>query len=443
MTMANAFSGAVPDSLDPQDAALIERRAKVLGPAYRLFYEEPLHLVSGKGIWLQDAQGRSFLDAYNNVASVGHCHPRVVEAIAQQSMKLNTHTRYLHEDIVSYAERLLAKLPSALGHVMFTCTGSEANDLALRIARGATGRQGLIVTSFAYHGVTEAVAQGSPALGSYVRRGAHVRHVPAPDTLRIPEAEQGARLRADIVAAIASMRAEGIEPAAFLVDSLFASDGIYPGSTDFLRPAVELVQAEGALYIADEVQPGFTRTGTHFWGFERHGLSPDIVTMGKPMGNGYPVAGMAVRPEYVAEFGAKSRYFNTFGGNPVAVAAAMAVLDVIEEEGLAAQAVQIGTRLKGGIAAITAGWQRIADVRGAGMFLAVECVTDPASLTPDAAVATALVNELRREHVLISACGPSGNILKIRPPLVMTVEEADIFLERFGLVAQRVRARLG
>ncbi|MAN56129.1 MAG: aspartate aminotransferase family protein [Paracoccus sp. (in: a-proteobacteria)] len=429
MTMINAFDGSGEARLDPQDKALIARRASVLGPAYRLFYEEPLHIQRGKGVWLWDRRGRRYLDAYNNVASLGHCHPRVIEAVSAQLGVLNTHTRYLHEDVVIYAERLLATMPDALGHVMFTCTGSEANDLALRIARSRGGRQGVVVTRLAYHGLTEAVSELSPSLGEFVPRGPRVRLIEAPDGLRVPAADQGARLAADLARAIAGMRAEGIEPAAFIADTIFSSDGLHPEPAGFLRPAVELIRAEGGVFIADEVQPGFARTGEAFWGFTRHGLVPDMVTMGKPMGNGFPVSGVAMRPELVREFGARSRYFNTFGGSPVAAAAGLAVLDVIRDEGLQDNALRIGAFLKAGLDRIAARHEAIGDVRGAGLFLAVECVTRRETNAPDAALAGFVVNHLRQNGVLISATGPGANILKIRPPLVLQQPEAEILLD--------------
>ncbi|VDC26527.1 aspartate aminotransferase family protein [Pseudogemmobacter humi] len=428
-SMVNAFDPARAAGLDPADQALVERRGRVLGPAYRLFYEEPLHPVRGEGVWLYDDKGRAWLDAYNNVASVGHCHPKVVEAVTRQMGLLNTHTRYLHDGVVTYAERLLATLPAALGHMMFTCTGSEANDLALRIARSFTGRQGVIVTSLAYHGLTEAVAEISPSLGGFVPRGRRVRLIAAPDALRVPAAEQGARLAAGLAEAIAGMRADGIEPAAFIVDTIFSSDGLCPDPAGFLKPAADLIRAEGGLFIADEVQPGFARTGDAFWGFQRHAIVPDMVTMGKPMGNGFPVAGVAIRPDLVAEFGAKARYFNTFGGNPVAAAAGMAVLDVIEAEGLQQNAREIGGFLRQGLQEIARGRDDIADVRGAGLFLAVECVESRATDAPDARLAARIVNHMRQNGVLISATGPGANILKIRPPLVLRRPEAERFLE--------------
>lgn len=428
-TMVNAFDPARSHDLDPGDRALIERRGKALGPAYRLFYEEPLHLVRGDGVWLYDAQGRAWLDAYNNVASVGHCHPKVVEAVSRQLATLNTHTRYLHEAVITYAERLLATLPPPLGHMMFTCTGSEANDLALRVARSFTGRQGVIATRLAYHGLTEAVSEISPSLGSFVPRPARVRLIDAPNALFVSPAEQGAKLAADLAAAITEMRAEGIEPAAFIVDTIFSSDGLYPDPAGFLKPAADLIRAEGGLFIADEVQSGFARTGDSFWGFQRHGVTPDIVTMGKPMGNGFPLAGAALRPDLVEEFGTRSRYFNTFGGNPVACAAGMAVLDVIEAEELQQNAQQMGAFLKQGLNQIARGRDDIGDVRGAGLFLAVECVENRSTNAPDARRAAHIVNHLRRNGVLISATGPGANILKIRPPLILRAPEAERFLD--------------
>jgi 4-aminobutyrate aminotransferase-like enzyme len=342
---------------------------------------------------------------------------------------LNTHTRYLHENVVTYAERLLATMPAALEHMMFTCTGSEANDIALRIARSYTGRQGVIVTRLAYHGLTEAVSELSPSLGDFVPRGPRVRLIDAPNALTVAPEDQGARLAADLARAIAEMRADGIEPAAFMVDTVFSSDGLYPDPAGFLKPAVDLIRAEGGIFIADEVQPGFARTGDAFWGFQRHGLVPDMVTMGKPMGNGFPVSGVAMRPDLIKEFGEKARYFNTFGGNPVAAAAGMAVLDVIEGEALQANATRIGGLLKDGLRDIATRHPAIGHVRGAGLFLAVECVTDRDTNAPDGPLAAFVVNHLRQNGVLISATGPGGNILKIRPPLVLQEPEAQLFLD--------------
>ena len=416
----------LPVSADAQ--ALIERRAKVLGPAYRLFYDTPLHPVRGEGVWLVDADGRRYLDAYNNVASVGHCHPHVVAAIARQAGVLNTHTRYLHEGVLDYAERLLATMPSALSYAMFTCTGSEANDLAMRIARSHTRAQGLIVTRFAYHGVTASIAEASPSLGKFVQLGDAVRTVPAPDSYCVAPAEAGAVFASGVRAAIADLQAHGIRPAALMVDTVFSSDGIFTDPPGFLREAVEAIRAAGGVFIADEVQAGLARTGDAMWGFQRHGLVPDIVTMGKPLGAGHPLAGLAVQPEVLAAFGRECRYFNTFGGNPVSMAAGMAVMDVIEGEALLANAQRVGQGLRDKLRALAARHALIGDVRGAGLFIGVELVTDRAAKTPATAETLRIVNGLRERGVLVSSTGEHANTLKIRPPLVFSDANAELLV---------------
>jgi len=429
MSMVNAFSREDFERLSEADRALIARREKVLGPAYRLFYEKPLHLVRGEGIFLYDAAGEKYLDAYNNVASLGHCHPRVVEAINAQTAVLNTHTRYLHEGIVDYAEALTATFPETLSQAMFTCTGSEANDLAVRIARFVTGGTGIIATDLAYHGLTSAVAEFSPSLGEAVTLGPHVRTVPAPDSYRHAPDVMMEKFGRDVQAAIDDLKRHGIKPAMLITDTIFSSDGIFAGPKGFLKPAVDAIHAAGGLFVADEVQPGFGRTGEAMWGFERHGVQPDMVTIGKPMGNGYPMAGIVLRPEVVAEFGPRARYFNTFGGNPVAAAAGKAVLDTIREEGLQENALEVGRYLREGLESLTDRYHAIGDVRGAGLFVGVEIVADPAAKSPDATLTTRIVNGLRERHILISASGPRANVLKIRPPLVFSRENADMLVD--------------
>ena len=405
---------------------MIARRNRLLGPAYRLFYDQPVQFVRGEGVWLHDAAGARYLDAYNNVASVGHCHPQVVEAIARQAAKLNTHTRYLHETVLDFAEKLLGTFPSGIGHVMFTCTGSEANDLALRVARTCTGGTGFIVTKNAYHGVTSALTELSPSLGLPLPDHSHARWVPAPGS----EPNAGEVFARHVVAALEDMKKCGIRPAALLVDTIFSSDGVFADPPGFLQPAVEAVRAAGALFIADEVQPGFGRCGGQMWGFARHGLVPDLVTMGKPMGNGHPVAGMAARPELLAEFGRRSRYFNTFGGNPVSAAAGIAVLEVIEREGLIENAQATGAYLIKLIRELQARHELIADVRGAGLFVGVELRRGGPAGAPATAETARVVNLLRQRRVLISSAGPHRNVLKIRPPLVFRKEHADMLVQR-------------
>ncbi|WP_210014095.1 aspartate aminotransferase family protein [Pseudomonas palmensis] len=434
MTMINGFTAEDAARLSETERALIERRARVLGPAYRLFYEHPLHLVKGEGVWLYDADGKRYLDAYNNVASIGHCHPKVVEALYEQAKVLNTHTRYLHEGILDYAEKLLATFPPELDQVMFTCTGSEANDLALRIARQYTGGTGLIVTQLAYHGVTDQIAAASPSLGAGVPVGDFVRTVRAPDAYRLG-AENVAQIFADDVrAAIADLRRCGIKPAALLLDGIFASDGVLSDPPGFLQQAVAVAREEGLLYIADEVQSGFGRTGSHMWGYQRHGVQPDIVTMGKPMGNGQPIAGAVFRGEVLDAFGRTARYFNTFGGNPVSCAAANAVLDVIQGEGLMANCAAVGEYFKAGLQGLAERYPLIGDVRGAGLFVGVELVTDRASKAPATEATARVVNGMRERGVLISSAGPAANILKIRPQLIFQREHADLFVQTLEAV---------
>ncbi|EIU1446444.1 TPA: aspartate aminotransferase family protein [Pseudomonas aeruginosa] len=426
MLKVNAFQLEQATSLDAAERSLIERRQRLLGPAYQLFYDNPLHFVRGAGTWLYDKAGRAYLDLYNNVASVGHCHPRVVEALASQAATLNTHTRYLHEGVLDYAEKLLATMPAELANVMFTCTGSEANDLALRIARDYTGGTGVIVTRYAYHGMTASIAELSPSVGDYVPLGRDIRVVDAP--VHLPQDPQRVgQLFADQVRdALADMQRHGIRPAALLVDTLFTSDGVFADPAGFLAEAVKAVRDAGGLFIADEVQPGFGRTGTHMWGFQRHDVVPDLVTMGKPMGNGHPLAGLTVRPEILERFGRNASYFNTFGGNPVSAAVGLAVLQVIEEEGLQENARQIGALLKEGLEGLAREHACLGQVRGAGLFIGVDVIAE--SGAADSETARRIVNLLREESMLIGVSGANNNALKIRPQLCFSAENVEQFL---------------
>jgi 4-aminobutyrate aminotransferase-like enzyme len=420
-------------NLSPQDAALVARRRALLGPAYRLFYQTPLHLVRGEGVWLYDTAGKAYLDTYNNVASCGHCHPHVVAAMAGQAATFASHTRYLHDTVLDCAERLLATFPPALGHVMFTCTGSEANDLALRIACAHTGGSGVIVTETAYHGVTLAVSGMSPSFGPGVPLGAHVRTVPAPDPQRLP-GDPGHAFAAGVQGAIDDLLRHGIKPAMLIVDTAFSSDGVFTDPAGFLAPAVAAIRAAGGVFIADEVQPGFGRTGDAMWGFQRHGIVPDMVSLGKPMGNGYPVAALVLRPEVIEAFGAKARYFNTFGGNAVAAATALAVLDVVQGEGLQDNARRTGALFKAGLQDLARRYDCLGEIRGAGLFLGAEIVRGGDPLAADADLTLRIVNRLCEAGVLISGTGPRANVLKIRPPLVFQPEHLAIFLDRFESV---------
>jgi len=433
MVMPNVnFFEAGQAALTQKEKQLVARREKLLGPAYRLSYQHPLHIVRGEGVWLYDAEGKAYLDAYNNVPCVGHCHPHVIEALTRQAATLNVHTRYLHEKVLDYAEKLLGKFPPELGHVMFTCTGSEANDLACRFAESHTGGAGFIATELAYHGGTKAAAELSPSLGAFARKAPHVRLIPAPDAYRAQGQDVGAAFAGHLQRAIQDLQAHGIRPAALIVDTIFASDGVFSDPPGFLAKAAETIRAAGGLFIADEVQAGFGRTGGHMWGFERHGLVPDIVTMGKPMGAGYPLAGLAVKPEIVQEFGRQSRYFNTFGGTPVSAAVGLAVLEVIERERLMENAREVGFYLRQGLKELAVKHPVIGDVRGAGLYIAAELVRDRKALEPASAEATRIINGLRERGILISSAGMFSNILKIRPPLNFSKDNADLLLAALG-----------
>ncbi|MFI2563501.1 aspartate aminotransferase family protein [Paenarthrobacter sp. NPDC018779] len=429
--MVNGFDPASVGNLPDDVQKSIRRRDKSLGPGYRLFYNEPVEVVRAKGVTLFDRDGNDYLDVYNNVPCVGHAHPRVIAAVHEQMQTLNTNTRYIQESILDYSEQLLSTFPSQLGHVMYTCTGSEANDLAMRVAKYATGHQGIIVTSGAYHGLTAEVASFSPSLGVGVPLGANVRVIDAPDALRFSSDNEtlDEHLRTQVRGAIADLHRHGIGLAAFIADSIFSSDGIFAEPTGFLRPIIEEVHAAGGLYIADEVQPGFGRTGAEWWGFQRHGIVPDIVTMGKPMGNGIPIAAAVFRPELLEQFGKNIRYFNTFGGNSVAIAAAQAVLDVLREESLMENSLKVGGKILTELKQLTQDLEQVAEVRGSGLFVGVDLVTDRATLTPDGDTASAIVNRLRQERILISASGAQGNVLKLRPPMPFSMSDADRLIE--------------
>jgi 4-aminobutyrate aminotransferase-like enzyme len=425
--MPNSFDPSRADGLEPRARELVTRRRRLLGPGYRLFYERPLEVVRAEGVHLFDADGAAYLDAYNNVPCVGHCHPHVVEAITRQARTLNANTRYLAEPLLDYAERLLATHHDGLGNVMLACSGSEATDLALRIARHATGARGVVVTANAYHGVTAAAAEVSPSLGPNEPLGAHVRTVAPPGPAETDAGAAGDAFALRVEDAIADLRRHGTATAAVLMDTLLSSDGLVPDPPGFLRPVVEVAHAAGALFVADEVQAGFGRTGAAMWGYRRHGIEPDLVTMGKPMGNGMPISGVVARPELLERFGNEVRYFNTFAGNSVAIAAAAAVLDVIEDDDLIAHAGEVGAHLRAGLAGLAREHGALRNVRGAGLYVAADLV-DPATGAPDPRETSRVVNGLRDRHVLISAAGATASALKMRPPLPFARDHAEQLL---------------
>ena len=418
---------------------LIERRARLLGPNVRLFYKEPLHLVKGEGTWVWDVDGRRFLDCYNNVPHVGHCHPHVVEAICKQAAILNTHTRYLHEGILDYLERLTAKHHESITTVIMVCTGSEANDIALRMAQAASGgKTGVIATNHTYHGNTAAVSQLSitaPPLGGYL---SNVRHVTAPDSYRPLGGALGPgfakAFATEVEAACESLIAEGHGVASMIICPFFVNEGFPDLPSGFLDEAGAVVRKHGGIIIADEVQPGFGRIGSHFWGYQRIGLVPDIITMGKPMGNGHPVAAVATSIDVMTSFRTTFKYFNTFGGNPVSCAASSAVLDVLEQENLQAKALKTGAFLKSGLRKLAEKHNIIGDVRGSGLALGVELIADRSSKEPARDLADKVINHMRQRGVLMGSNGYDYNVLKIRPPLQFGEAEARLLLETLDTV---------
>jgi 4-aminobutyrate aminotransferase-like enzyme/Ser/Thr protein kinase RdoA (MazF antagonist) len=425
-----AGRGRVPYRPIPTDV-LFRRRLEAMGGALSpLSYRTPLHLVRGEGVWVFDPDGRRYLDAYNNVPSVGHGHPRVVAAIADQARLLNTNTRYLHEAAVTLAERLEASLPGDLGAVLFVNSGSEANDLAWRIATTVTGRRGAAVSSFAYHGVTSSTGDLSPEEWEAGREPAHVERFAPPDGYRgEPRSEEhgwAGRAAGRVAEAARSLAARQMPLAAAFIDSAFTSDGILCPPDDFLREAARAVHVAGGLLVADEVQAGHGRTGDRLWSFAAHGVVPDMVTFGKPMGNGHPVAAVVMRRELAERYAAHGHLFSTFGGNPVACAAALAVLDVIDEEGLQANALATGAYLRSLLDELRGRHDAIGDVRGRGLLVGVDLVLDRATREPAPALARSVVDGMRDRGVLIGSTGPADNVLKIRPPLVFAREHADL-----------------
>jgi 4-aminobutyrate aminotransferase-like enzyme/Ser/Thr protein kinase RdoA (MazF antagonist) len=385
----------------------LARRRERLGPALSLSYEQPVRPVRGDGVWLIDVDGRRHLDAYNNVPHVGHSRPEVVEALARQAARLTTNTRYLVDEVTEYADRLAALLPDPLEVVMFVNSGSEANDLAYQIARVVTGNRGVVLTEHAYHGCTVMTTAISPEEFGPERLEPWAATVPGPGTAPSPAAA--------IDRALGTLAQEGHAPAMLIADSIFSSDGIFVPA-GYLAEAYPLVRAAGGLCVADEVQAGFGRLGTPWWGFAVDDVVPDIVTLGKPMGNGHPMGAVVTTRAIAEEFAAGWHFFSTFAGSPVATACGAAVLDVLEHEGLPGRAEAVGTLLRDRLEAVTVDARLPARIRGAGLFVGVELVDEDGGPAP--ATARAVVEGLRRRQVLIGRTGPAGNVLKIRPPLV-------------------------
>lgn len=422
----------------PSTRELVERRRRLLGSAISpLSYDHPLHMVRARGVWMTAADGREYLDAYNNVPVVGHSHPRVVEAIARQARTLNTNTRYIHRSALELAERLVATMPIGLDTVLLVNSGSEANDLAWRLATTFTSGGGALVTEYAYHGMTKAIADLSPETWTRGSPPAHVATIPAAgryrDPIRPDEDGSAGRYAAFVDEAVGALASRGLIPAAMFIDAAFTSDGVFTPPAAYLQGAVDKWRAAGGLYVADEVQTGFGRPGSHLWGFEVHGVVPDIVTLGKPMGNGHPVAAVITRADIVNQFAESTEWFSTFGGNPVACEAALAVLDVLEEEDLVAHASYVGARLHDALTSLLDRHDQIGAVRSLGLLSGVELVRDRNGREPTDE-AERVLNGMREAGVLLGTAGRDGNVLKIRPPLVITDDEVALLVDRLDIV---------
>jgi 4-aminobutyrate aminotransferase-like enzyme len=411
--------------------SLLERRNRLLGEKAPLFYDQPLHIVKGEGVWLSDNDGKRYLDVYNNVPNVGHCHPHVVEALHRQASTLNIHTRYLHETILEYGEKLTAKFDDSLSMLFLTCSGSEANEVALRMARQHTGGMGIICSNATYHGNTTAVDELATLFNDGKAIGPNVKAVDFPDSYRPLDGLAGEALAdayvAQIKQAIAEFKQSGVGFAGMLVCPIFANEGLPDVPTGYLQKAAECIRAAGGLVIFDEVQSAFGRTGK-MWGHEYAGVVPDIVTLGKPMGNGHPIAGAVCRAELCNGFRDQVMYFNTFGGNPVSCAVGKAVLEVIEQEQLVENSARVGAYLKQGLHRLADKYDLIGDVRGSGLFFGVELVRDRNSKQPATEEARRLVNIVKEQGVLISKIGMDDNILKMRPPICFSEDNADLLL---------------
>ena len=415
------------------DKPLLDRRYAAIGEKSPLFYDEPLHLVKGEGVWVYDSGGKKYLDAYNNVPHVGHCNPRVVQAVTDQLATFNSHTRYLHENLVSYVERLASKFSDPLDMMILTCTGSEANEAALRLARNHTRAQGIIVTNCSYHGNTEAVAELGFAFMPEAKTTQRVLGFTPPCTYRMSDHDVSVEIYLqEIRQAITQFKERGIGLAGILLCPAFANEGLINSPPGFVRAAIDLVRAEGGLFIADEVQGGFGRTGK-WWSHQWEDVVPDIVTLGKPMGNGYPLAGVVSSAELVNEFSEWGMYFNTFAGGPVACAAGAAVMDVIEQESLIDRAAEVGDYLAQKLRSLQEKHEIIGDVRHKGLIFAVELVTNRAEKTPATKEADKIVNAMCREGVLISRIGTHDSVLKVRPPMVFEREHADLLIEKLDI----------
>ena len=421
---------------------LRKRRKNYLGPSLSLSYDEPLHIIKGKGQFLFDKNGKQYLDAVNNIQHVGHCHPKITEAFLNQNAKLNTNTRYLDETILNYAEALLEKLPAPLSKCYFTNSGSESNDLALRMARNRVKSLETIVVDGAYHGHLTSLIEVSPykynGLGG---EGAvdHVHAVPMPDPYRgkYRGPDSGSSYANEIKTLLDELTSKGKKVSSFIAESVMGCGGqIFPPK-GFINMAYEEVRRSGGVCIADEVQIGFGRLGEHFWGFESHDVVPDIVTLGKSIGNGHPLSVLVTTDEMAEDFNNGMEYFNSFGGNPVSCAIGHAVLDIIEEEELQKNAYKLGNIMLSMLMELKEKHDLIGDVRGKGLFVGIELISDLKSLEPAGDMANHIVDQMKDRGILLSTDGPDHNVIKIKPPMVFNNDNALFLVENLDDILSR------
>ena len=410
---------------------LLDRHHLVMGDHAPLFYEEPLTLCSGDGVWLKDLHGDCYLDLYNNVPCVGHANPRVVENLAEQAATLNIHSRYLHEGVVTYVERLVGLHHDGIESAILGCSGTESTEMALTLARTVTGRQGIICTDATYHGNSSLVGRLSGLPVGVERSG--VKSISTPQLFRpiaegLSDAELLQKHLDQLEATINSFADQG-GFAGMMLCSILANEGLPDPPEGWFVEATAMVKAAGGLIIADEVQAGFGRSGS-WWGYEVSDFTPDVVCMGKPMGNGFPVSAMAASHEMVSKFRETHRYFNTFASSPLQAAAGSAVLDEIIENGLVQQVAHVGAGLKTALTDLQAEHPQMGDVRGSGLFIGIDWVA-PGTTDPDVSGAQRMVESLKSRLILLGKAGQHGNVLKIRPPLVFQDEHAELFLEAF------------
>ena len=420
---------------------LLTRRERLLGPNLPTFYDTPVHLVKGKDVWVWDKEGKKYLDCYNNVPHVGHCHPKVVEAITKQASTLNTHTRYLHEGILNYVEQLTNTFDHNLTTAIMTCTGSEANDIAIRMAQTITGSKGIISTDHTYHGNTALVSQLSSTNPAKDHLFKCFKHIPAPDSYR-PLGNGNKHDYSEIFAlelekSILEFQKENINFAGLIICPFFANEGFPKLPKGWLNPVQDIVTKYNGVLIADEVQPGFGRLGSTMWAHDFIGIEPDIVTIGKPMANGHPVGAVITSNKNMETFRKSYRYFNTFGGNPVSCAASLSVLNIIKEENLMENAQSVGNYAIKGLRDLSKVYEIIGDVRGEGLFFGVELVLDRKLKTPARDITNKIVNEMKDEGILLSKLGINYNTLKIRPPMSFSLKNADYLLEKLDKVLLR------